>query len=240
MNGHGPTRRLAAAALLLLGFLALAPAPAGAAEESINLSELTRETQKMIQKDNQMSLLWWIPEEFWRLSLEQSAAGGERTSQFLEVLRPYIVLVAVDGKIGPMGGMTYRSEEDMRGALSVADARGNRFRPVGLMDVAPDAKNLTAIMKPVFANMAGPLGKNMHMVLFPAVDKEGKRIADAAARGSFTVFLGEREFRWRLPLGSVLPSRTCPSCGENHSGAYDYCPYDGTRLGGKKAANGKR
>ena len=63
------------------------------------------------------------------------------------------------------------------------------------------------MMKPIFVNMLGPMGQNMHFFLFPAKDKSGNLIADAKNEGSFTVKLADRPFKWRLPLGSILPRR---------------------------------
>ena len=53
---------------------------------------------------------------------------------------------------------------------------------------------------------------------------------DAKKEGFFLVELGENEFRWRLPLSSLLPLTICPTCGEELSGAYKFCPWDGTKL----------
>lgn len=86
------------------------------------------------------------------------------------------------------------------------------------------------MMKPLFANMLGPMGQNMVFFLFPSNNKEGQKIADSKKEGSFSVEMGEREFRWRLPLGSLLPPKICPTCGEKLSGAYKFCPWDGTKL----------
>jgi hypothetical protein len=48
------------------------------------------------------------------------------------------------------------------------------------------------------------------------------------------VKMGEKEFHWRLPLGSLLPPKICPKCGETFSGAYKFCPWDGSTLVEKK------
>jgi len=62
----------------------------------------------------------------------------------------------------------------------------------------------------------------------------GRRIADAKEEGSFAVLIGEKKYRWKLPLGSLLPPKTCAECGEELSGAFKFCPYEGTKLPGKK------
>jgi len=85
-------------------------------------------------------------------------------------------------------------------------------------------------MKPIFVNMLGPMGQNMCFFLFPAESADGRRIAEAKKEGAFSVKLGEREFRWRLPLGSLLAPKMCPKCKEKCSGAWNFCPWCGTRL----------
>lgn len=74
------------------------------------------------------------------------------------------------------------------------------------------------------------MGQNLLVFLFPAVGKDNQKIADAKKAGSFAVNIGKLEYKWRLPLGSVVPPKICPKCGEKLSGAYTYCPYDGTKL----------
>jgi hypothetical protein len=58
----------------------------------------------------------------------------------------------------------------------------------------------------------------------------GRNISDATKEGVYYIEVGEKEFRWKLPLGSLLPPKICPVCKEKLSGAYKYCPWDGTKL----------
>jgi len=78
--------------------------------------------------------------------------------------------------------------------------------------------------------MLGPTGQNTHFFLFPAKNEKGQKIAEAKKEGTFSVELNEREFSWRLPLSSLLPPKICPTCGEKLSGAYKFCPWDGSKL----------
>jgi hypothetical protein len=73
---------------------------------------------------------------------------------------------------------------------------------------------MLVMMKPVLANMLGPLGQNMHFFLFPAQTKAGARIAGATEKGHFKIKLGENEFTWRLPLDALLPGKVCTGCHE--------------------------
>jgi len=42
--------------------------------------------------------------------------------------------------------------------------------------------------------------------------------------------INKNEYKWRTPLGSLMPVKTCPKDGEKMSGAWDYCPFDGEKL----------
>ena len=86
------------------------------------------------------------------------------------------------------------------------------------------------MMRPVLSNMLGPMGENMRFFLFPAVDGSGTEIANPTSQNHFAVQLGDHHFRWRLPLGSLLPPKACPDDGQVLNGAWNYCPWHGTKL----------
>jgi len=202
----------------------------GAQATKIDLNALIQETQKMSQNVDEMTLIWWIPEEYWQASFAQDPTITDaQAEEFIKVLRPYVVIVAIDGKIGPFGGVTYKSEATVRNNIKLV-SKGVSYRPLSDEKVNADTQNLISSMKPALANMLGPMGRNMHFFLFPAKDKKGQNIAEATKEGSFTVKLGLNEFKWRLPLGSLLPPKTCPVDGEQMSGAWKFCPWHGVRL----------
>jgi len=229
---RGSRGRMLSGAVMTAGFLALSWAATGLAEEhKVELPALVQQTQKMSQAADEISLVWWIPEEFWKASAAQNPKGGEgQAEDILKVVHPYTVLVVVDGKMGPFAAAAYRSEADIRSELQVKDGEGTLYRPLGEDKLDGDVKNFMAMMKPVFVNMLGPMGENMHFFVFPAEGKGGRKIAEAAKEGKFSVLLGEREFKWRLPLDALVPPKTCPTCGEKVSGAFKFCPWDGAKL----------
>lgn len=197
----------------------------------IDLNALTQETQKTSRKTDEVSLLWWIPEEFWRASLSQNSdLSVTRAEEFLKVLRPYFALVVIDGRMGPLGGLTFKPEAMIRESVQLIDASGKRYRPIHNDSLDGDIRNLLQMFKPILSNMLGPLGQNMHFLLFPARDSRGSMIADARKEGGFSVLLGNAEYKWRLPLGSLLLTKTCPVDGESLNGAWTFCPWHGARL----------
>jgi len=197
----------------------------------INLNKLIEETQKLSEGANEMTIVWWIPEEFWIASFSQDTSITKtQIEEFLKILRPFTVVVVVDGTVGAFGGITYRTESTIRADVEIKDSKGISYRPISGDEIDSDAQNFLSMMKPVFVNMLGQMGENMHFILFPSMNKTGQNITNPMEEGSFSVMIGEREFKWRLPLGSLLPLKMCPKCGEKLIGSYKFCPWDGTKL----------
>lgn len=196
-----------------------------------NINDIIRDTQKVSNAGHEMNLVWWVPEQYWRTSFEASQKlTPQAISDFLKTIKPYTVFAVVKGKIGSFGAMTYEDEATIRGELVFVDSDGNQYTPLADSEINSDMKNFIDMMKPIFANMLGSMGQNIDFYLFPAMGKNGKSLADPEKEGRFSVRLARQEFKWRLPLGSVLSPKICPKCGEKLSGAYKFCPYDGTAL----------
>jgi hypothetical protein len=224
---HFLTVRVLVGVLFICGWMNLSFAQ----DRRVDINALVQETQRMSDRSGEMTLIWWIPEEFWRASLEQDPnMTAAQTEEFIKVLRPYMLIVAVDGNIGTFGGVTYKSETTIRDSIQIIDSQGTRYRPLGSENVDADTKNFLSMMKPVFVNMLGAIGQNMHFFLFPAKNTMGRNIAVAKSEGAFSVKLDERVFKWRLPLGSLLPAKMCPVDGEKLSGAWKFCPWHGAEL----------
>lgn len=202
-----------------------------AQDRKVDIRALTQETQKMTQSANEITLIWWIPEEYWRVSFEQAQnMTASQIEEFLKVLRPYMLIVAVDGKIGAFGGVTYKSKATILNSIQIIDREGIHYRPLIDEKIDADTKNFLSMMKPVFVNMLGPMGQNMHFFLFSSKNKKGQDIAVAKREGAFSVKLDKKEFKWRLPLGSLLPPKECPVDGEKLNGAWKFCPWHGVEL----------
>ncbi|MGE5295586.1 MAG: zinc ribbon domain-containing protein [Solirubrobacterales bacterium] len=176
-------------------------------------------------------MVWWIPSEFWAASFsrskEMSASQAER---FLKVVQPYVIIAAFEGTIGIFGAVDYKPEERIRADIRLVDAEGTEYKPRADAEINADLKNLLSIMKPIIANMLGPLGQNLHFFVFPAETEAGARIIKPTEKGHFQVKLGEKEYKWRLPLDSLLPGKVCPNCSEACKGSWSFCPWCGTKL----------
>ena len=201
----------------------------------IDLVALTQETQRMSQKPDEMTMVWWVPEEFWTASLAQTPGmTSTQVEEFLKVIRPYTMVAVVNGRIGAFGGVTYKTEDWVRANTRLVDAKGTGYAPKTEDEVDADTKNMLQMIKPVMVNVLGPMGQNLHFLLFPAKTSTGARIAAATDKGEFKVKLGTKEFKWRLPLDALLPVKVCGACKQECKGSWSYCPWCGKNLAQKQ------
>ena len=197
----------------------------------VDLNALTAETQKMHPDANRMTLVWWVPGDFWQATLAQDPTIMKaQAEQFINTLSPYSLLVVVDGKIEASGKILYKSEKTIRDSIQLIDSQGTIYHPLSNEKIDADTKNLLSIMKPVLSNMMGQMGANLNFIIFPSKSKTGEKIIEPRREGSFSVKLAESEFVWRLPLGSLLPAKICPVDGERLNGAWKFCPWHGDKL----------
>ncbi|MFA4983721.1 MAG: hypothetical protein WC559_00205 [Candidatus Omnitrophota bacterium] len=216
--------------LALVLMLQLA-APFGISADDVNVNLLLQETQKRSEKSGEINFIWWIPEEYWRASLAQNpSTTPQQVDAIVSVFKPYVVVAVVEGKVDVSGNIAYNSEADIRSKLRLVDSQGNVYSPLADDGINVSTKSFLAMMKPMLANILGPMGQNMYFYTFVAKDKNGTDIADPRKEGAFSVRLGEKDFKWELPLSSLVPEKICPSCKRKLNGTYKYCPFDGTPL----------
>jgi hypothetical protein len=206
-----------------------------AQDQNLDVMEIARETQRISTEGGELNIVWWLPEEFWANSVAANTnVKPAQIQMFVKFVHPYLIIGVVSGKVISWGPPTYRTEGEIRSLIKLKDSDGTVYPPLDTNKVAASVPALVALMRPGMVKMLGPLGENMNFFVFPGSRNDGTRVCDATVRGTCEVDLGDHAFKWKLPLESVLPKQKCPKCGEILSGAYKYCPYDGTTLGGSK------
>ena len=217
----------------MVAFLLLLPrGPAIAADlQPIDFQAFSQETQILHKNGSSMKMVLWFPIQYWEiLSAADKRLTERQKKDLVEAFRPYIIIDVVDAKLSAIGGPSFKGEADIRANIQLVDAKGNAYRPLGEDDVQVRTRSLLAAMRPSLTATLGPMGKNMYTVVFRGTDSNGQLIADPRSKGQLVVKLGDDEFRWKLPLGSVLPAKQCPKCKETCSGAWDFCPWCGVKL----------
>jgi hypothetical protein len=210
---------------LIFGHSLLAENP----KEQVN--GIVRETQKQGNRSGRITLVWWIPAEFWRAALRATGTVPiDRINEAVKALSDVNVFMVIDAKVGAFATMDYVPAAELQKNLSVTDTTGKPLAMIPEDKQSPGTKNLLAVMKPVIGNMLGEFGKSISFFVFEGKNKDGSRRIDPLKPGSFTARLNEETFRWRLPLGSLLPNKVCPKCQEQFPGNYSFCPFDATPL----------
>ncbi|MGH8101115.1 MAG: hypothetical protein ACREIW_07445 [Chthoniobacterales bacterium] len=221
-------RRSAFPIILLL---ALTCASQAAERPQEQLNAIVRETQKQGTRSGRLTLVWWIPPEFWRVAFAASASVPmDKAEELISSIQGVNVFAVFDAKVSAFGAGDFTSAVDLEKNITLTDQQG---KPLPLIPEAKQSgatKNMISMLKPLMANMLGEFGRNITFLVFEGKTKSGARWLDPLKPGSFTVKVNAEEFRWRLPLGSLLPDKKCPKCSETFPGNYAFCPFDASPL----------
>jgi hypothetical protein len=213
--------------LLLLTFAPFARSGPNYKEQ---LNGIIRDTQKQGSRAGRVTLVWWVPTEFWRATLIASGTiPADKVQEMVASIADINVFVVMDAKAGPLA-LEYVPQAELEKSFSVTDTNGKSLARLPEAKQSSAAKNLLGIMKPLFSNMLGEFGKNTSFFVFEGKNKDGSRRLDPTKPGVFYAQLSGEQFHWRLPLGSLLPDKICPKCNEIFPGSYTFCPYDATAL----------
>jgi hypothetical protein len=212
---------------LLMGLMAGLALTAGA--RAADVREFIHETQQSATAAQQLTLAWWIPEEFWELSLANNPGVPPQTAQEIRsAFHDYQVFALLRASTGLQG---------LTGVATRADLLGNARLQIGDQVISPidsdkvpgGVQVMLGAMRPMLASTLGQLGQSMELVVYPAIVDQ-HRLLDPLKPGSFNFTLYDQTFHWRLPLASLLPKKVDPKSKEEFPGNYDYNPYTGGKL----------
>lgn len=196
------------------------------------MQDLVRETQRFSNSSQQLTMVWWIPQEFWEMSL----AGNPNTTpqgraEVLSALEQYQIVALLRAKAGIGAIADVQSRADLLNN-SRFEVDGKVIEPLAPDQVTGGAQVVLGAMKPALAGILGPLGQSIELVVYPS-KHDNVRLIDPAKAGSFQYSLYEQTFHWRMPLASLLPKKIDPKTNEEFPGNYQYNPYTGGKLGAK-------
>jgi hypothetical protein len=202
--------------------------------DDVNIMDLMRDTQQWNKRDNKMSLTWWIPTEYWRISLKGNHQVPPETVDHIENLfKDYIMIWACDLSINTNGSMIFSKEEDIATSIAILDQNRKEHRPLKETDIDEEALAIAKNMKPIFAQAIGQMGSGLNFFIFKVFDESNKSLINASHPGQFTVVHSNSEFLWKLPLPTLMPAKICPVDKEKMKGNWIYCPIHGGKLENK-------
>lgn len=225
MNRTSVSQR-GAGILLLLISMGLFATSASAA----NLQDLVVETQRTAQRDGQMTMAWWMPQQFWQESMNANpSVPAAAREQILTALSDYTIVAMMRARTGATGLTDVQSKAELMKNAQL-EINGKVMAPLAPEQIAPGAALVLSQLKPALASMAGQLGQSLELVVYPA-KADGKLLVDAAQSGALQIKLYDETFKWRLPLGSLLPAKVDAKTGESFPGNYQFNPFTGGKLG---------
>lgn len=209
----------------LLASLLLSPVvPAHA-----GVAEILRDAQRTTQAEGNLTMVMWMPQQFWEESMKSNPAlTAEGRAQVLAPLADYALFGVMRAKVGAAGISDVQPKAELVKNLKL-EVNGKLVQPLAPEAIAPGAQMLLSSIKPAMAAMGGAAMQGMEFVVFPA-KADGKPLIDALQAGTLQVSLYDQVYRWRTPLGSLLPVKLDAKTGEEFPGNYSFNPYTGEKL----------
>lgn len=202
---------------------------------AVDLGAFTKEIMIMDFRENQTHLAMWLPYEFFvAATLSQGKVSKAAAERDLEFLRPYITLAIQSSIEQPDGTSMYASEKEVRARAVLKLADGSQVSP--LESVPPMVSATMSAMKALITSEGDAGSLNMHILVFPALTKQGQKVVDVARKDKLTLVLKahtkfkETSFTWRTPFDALTTVPDCPRCKAGVSAKWTYCPYCGQKL----------
>ena len=125
--------------------------------KDVQIDRLIDETQ-VSNSDEGISLVWWIPQEFWGVALHQDPSLPERNREgMLDTLEPYFMLAVIQGELSSFGGARFYDEATVKQNLRVSfeDSRGQMQNFSALDQIPSDIEILQSTIRPMLSQMMG-------------------------------------------------------------------------------------
>lgn len=188
---------------------------------------MAQECQRVTLHANSLTLVWWIPEEYWEATFRaQDKVIPEQAAAVLHDLKSYTVIAMAHYKIS---GTSMIPDERAALLQNVEVKTGDVIAaPVDPSDLPDNVANFFGAMKPIMGRALGRMGEGLEFLAYQSAG--GKPIIDPKNRGMLVISAFGQLSRFRTPLGSLLPSKTDSATGEEFPGNYQYNPFTGAKL----------
>jgi hypothetical protein len=205
----------------------------------VDTDAMTNETQVTGGGDDEMNMVWWIPQEFWQATLAADPdVSAEEAELVVSALSGYCIIGIVRAHIDDDVNFDFVSEADVLSKLVVwhFDADGERTILRMVESVRPDAVELLGALRPILSAAMGELGSNFHLFIFEDLDEEGNRIVSPYEGGELWFALMEIgnlstiKVKIDLPLNSLHVPPVCTDCDEAMNISWNFCPFCGVKL----------
>jgi hypothetical protein len=204
-----------------------------AKEPELDTQAVVKETEFVDSRNHKMGVFWWVPIEFWEISLQKQGFSSESAKKAFAPFKKYNLFIVGVGDMG-LGNISWMKDADIKKRVLLRDQHGNTYTPVD--EIPEDAASIVNVMKPMLKNMMGSMGEGLQFLLFPSVDSTGKVFADPHKSSEIYLDVSDimgtasSTYTWRLPLSSLSQAKYCPVGKERVEANWKFCPWHGVKL----------
>jgi hypothetical protein len=204
-----------------------------AKEPELDTQAVVKETEFVDSRNHKMGVFWWVPIEFWEISLQKQGFSPESAKKAFAPFKKYNLFIVGVGDMG-LGNISWMKDADIKKRVLLRDQHGNTYTPVD--EIPEDAASIVNVMKPMLKNMMGSMGEGLQFLLFPSVDSTGKVFADPHKSSEIYLDVSDimgtasSTYTWRLPLSSLSQAKYCPVGKERVEANWKFCPWHGVKL----------
>lgn len=196
-----------------------------------NFANLMADLQKNNGNSKIIHMSLWLSQEFWQAVMKnQNTLSEEQRNKMAEELKPYSIFAVVEGNVNPFGEIEYESRDSIAAHIILTGSDGKTYQPIDNTTASYTIQAMTSSLGPLLTKIMGNLGKNMQIFIFNDRNPQQERVCDPYRKGIFSLKTQVSEYKWRTPLGSLLPPKICPVDQEEMNGAWDFCPWHGDKL----------
>lgn len=198
--------------------------------EKVSIDTFVSETQFGSDDSEHIEIIWWVPTEYWNVIFAQDPTTSQAEKDgIIELLKDYVIVIAIKGKIGLFGGITYEDSESIK-SMTTVTFKGEELPMTKEKNISPDMNNFISLIQPMMKNMIGPMGENMQVLLFENPPNKSLLPVNPYSNDPLKFKLGNFEKEVSLPLGCLLEEKICPEDKEELNGKWNFCPIHGTKL----------
>jgi hypothetical protein len=201
----------------------------------VDVSAMTRETQKTLHADG-VHLVWWIPPEYWAASIKNdSSMSSEHRKALMDVMEKYSMLAIVQAEVTPFGSFSFYDRDSITKGMKIEILNGKDHKTIKPLEKVPDELALLLkVLSPILEAALGNMGKNLNF--FVLADRvKGDRLLSPYGHDTLSVSLTSKQgtvlgpAAFEFPLDALYVPRQCPNGKPAHV-SWVVCPWDGSKL----------
>jgi hypothetical protein len=207
--------------------------------KDININEFIEETQFSLTKRKvgltDISLAWWIPAEYWKISLSHDNKQ-ENKQKILKAFEGVSLLVVAQAEVNSLGAFDFYTKDEVERNLKVSfiDRNGVKQKVELVTDVSQEAKLVVSFIKPVLSQAMGRMGESLHIYFIKDQSNIKERLIDPYEKGRISIQKKSRSGEIlkniiEVPLNSLFVPIKCPNGKDAHI-SWEFCPWTGKQL----------